>query len=70
MVSDQNGDTALHIAAAMGRRKLTRILLEAGAERNLENKVRIVNHVISFLCITYTIITKKKKEFEECTSEE
>ena len=26
----QNGDTALHIAAAMGRRKLTRVLLEAG----------------------------------------
>ena len=28
--SIQNGDTALHIAAAMGRRKLTRVLLEAG----------------------------------------
>ena len=26
----QNGDTALHIAAAMGRRKLVRILLESG----------------------------------------
>lgn len=34
----QNGDTALHIAAAMGRRKLTRILLEAGCERGLRNK--------------------------------
>lgn len=34
----QNGDTALHIAAAMGRRKLTRILLEAGCDRSLRNK--------------------------------
>jgi ankyrin repeat domain-containing protein 6 len=36
----QNGDTALHIAAAMGRRKLTRILLEAGCDKSLKNKVR------------------------------
>lgn len=34
----KNGDTALHIAAAMGRRKLTRILLEAGCDRTLRNK--------------------------------
>jgi ankyrin repeat protein len=37
----QNGDTALHIAAAMGRRKLTRILLEAGCDKSLKNKVII-----------------------------
>lgn len=36
----QNGDTALHIAAAMGRRKLSRILLEAGCTKSLRNKVR------------------------------
>ena len=30
----QNGDTALHIAAAMGRRKLTKILLESGCDRD------------------------------------
>lgn len=36
----QNGDTALHIAAAMGRRKLTKILLESGADQAIKNKVR------------------------------
>lgn len=35
----QNGDTALHIAAAMGRRKLTRILIAAGCSTNVKNKV-------------------------------
>jgi len=39
----QNGDTALHIAAAMGRRKLTRILLEAGCDKSLKNKVIITD---------------------------
>ena len=34
----QNGDTALHIASAMGRRKLTRILLEIGINPALRNK--------------------------------
>lgn len=34
----QNGDTALHIAAAMGRRKLTRVLLESGCDRGMKNK--------------------------------
>ena len=35
----QNGDTALHIAAAMGRRKLTRVLLESNCSRTVRNKV-------------------------------
>lgn len=35
----QNGDTALHIAAAMGRRKLTRVLLESGCDQEIKNKV-------------------------------
>ncbi len=35
----QNGDTALHISAAMGRRKLTRVLLESNCSRNVRNKV-------------------------------
>ena len=34
----QNGDTALHIAAAMGRRKLTKILLESGCDKESKNK--------------------------------
>ena len=34
----QNGDTALHIAAAMGRRKLTKILLESGCDKDSKNK--------------------------------
>ena len=34
----QNGDTALHIAAAMGRRKLTKILLESGCDKDAKNK--------------------------------
>ncbi|XP_069188479.1 LOW QUALITY PROTEIN: uncharacterized protein [Procambarus clarkii] len=35
---NKNGDTALHIAAAMGRRKLTKILLESGADQTVKNK--------------------------------
>ncbi len=38
----QNGDTALHISAAMGRRKLTRVLLESNCSRNVRNKVFVV----------------------------
>ena len=34
----QNGDTALHIAAAMGRRKLTKILIESGCDIQAKNK--------------------------------
>ena len=34
----QNGDTALHISAAMGRRKLTRLLLESGCDKRVRNK--------------------------------
>ena len=34
----QNGDTALHIAAAMGRRKLTKILIESGCDIEAKNK--------------------------------
>jgi ankyrin repeat protein len=34
----QNGDTSLHIAAAMGRRKLTRLLAECGTDPELRNK--------------------------------
>ena len=34
----QNGDTTLHISAAMGRRKLTRVLLESGCDREMKNK--------------------------------
>ena len=34
---NKNGDTALHIAAAMGKRKLTRILVEAGLNIHLRN---------------------------------
>ena len=34
----QNGDTSLHIAAAMGRRKLTRLLVECGTDPEVRNK--------------------------------
>ena len=34
----QNGDTALHISAAMGRLKLTKILLESGCYKDAKNK--------------------------------
>ena len=34
----QNGDTALHIAAAMGRKKLTKILVESETDINIRNK--------------------------------
>lgn len=44
----QNGDTALHISTAMGRRKLTKILLEAGCNATISNKV-----INNFLRQTY-----------------
>jgi len=34
---NKNGDTALHISAAMGKRKLTRILVEAGVMTGVKN---------------------------------
>ena len=38
MIKFQNGDTSLHIAAAMGRRKLTRLLVECGTDPEVRNK--------------------------------
>ena len=35
----QNGDTGLHIAAALKRRKITKLLVEAGVDVNIRNKV-------------------------------
>nr|XP_027221663.1 uncharacterized protein LOC113813804 [Penaeus vannamei] len=51
---NKNGDTALHIAAAMGRRKLTRILLESGADQTIKNKQNETPGDIA-----------KRKEFEQ-----
>ena len=34
----QNGDSPLHIASAMGRRKLARILLESGPDLRMRNQ--------------------------------
>lgn len=34
---NKNGDTALHIAAAMGKRKLVRVLAEAGVNTEARN---------------------------------
>lgn len=39
MFCPQNHDTPLHIAAAMGRRKLTKIFMQNGAEPAIKNKV-------------------------------
>lgn len=36
---EQNGDTVLHIAAAMARKKLTKIILQAKCNIALKNKV-------------------------------
>lgn len=52
----QNGDTALHIAAAMGRRKLTKILLESGASQTIKNKVR--NR------LTHSLISDSKQDYD------
>jgi len=35
----QNGDTALHVAAAMGRKKIAITLLDAGVNVSVTNKV-------------------------------
>ena len=45
----QNGDTALHIAAAMGRRKLTRVLLESGCNKDVKNKVKKLTRCLKIL---------------------
>jgi len=39
---EQNGDTVLHIAAAMARKKLTKIILQAKCNTALKNKVNIL----------------------------
>lgn len=38
-LTKQNGDTVLHIAAAMARKKLTKIILQAKCNTSLKNKV-------------------------------
>lgn len=38
----QNGDSALHIAAALKRKKITSILLDAGIDCSLRNKVSVI----------------------------
>lgn len=35
----QNGDTALHIAAALKRRKIAKLLVESGVDVSIRNKV-------------------------------
>lgn len=35
----QNGDTALHIAAALKRRKIAKLLLDAAVDTDIRNKV-------------------------------
>lgn len=47
---EQNGDTVLHIAAAMARKKLTKIILQAKCNTALKNKV-IYYCVLFFLSI-------------------
>ena len=37
----QNGETSLHAAALFGHMKVTRILMQYGADRTLKNKVNI-----------------------------
>ena len=76
VVSRQNGDTALHIAAAMGRRKLTRILLSAGTSLHIKNKVSSIIHqrlVVLFIifCVyflqqgEYAVDIAIRKDFHE-----
>ena len=40
---DQDGNTALHLAAWKGRGECMRLLLAAGADMNIPNNVCIVN---------------------------
>lgn len=46
----QNGDTVLHIAAAMARKKLTKIILQAKCNTALKNKVIQYNTYSFKLC--------------------
>lgn len=39
MILLQNGDTALHIAAALKRRKIAKLLVESGIDITTRNKV-------------------------------
>ena len=48
----QNGDTALHIAAAMGRRKLTRVLLESACNKDVKNKVSWTKNLKIYIILT------------------
>lgn len=38
-VNFQNGDTALHIASALKRRKIAKLLVDAGIDVGVKNKV-------------------------------
>ena len=38
----QNGDTALHIAAALKRRKIAKLLVEGGVDVAIKNKVGLL----------------------------
>jgi len=48
----QNGDTVLHIAAAMARKKLTKIILQAKCNIALKNKVICYCNNILFILST------------------
>ena len=39
----QNGDTALHIASALKRRKIAKLLVESGVDLNIRNKVWLLS---------------------------
>jgi len=42
----QNGDTAVHVAASLGRRKITRMLLEVAVDTDITNNVSLqINRV-------------------------
>ena len=43
-IISQNGDTALHISAALKRRKIAKLLVEGGIKTSLKNKVLNMQH--------------------------
>ena len=57
----QNGDTALDQASIKGHHKVVELLLEAGANPNVQGKVKRVMHILmvlyTFLYSYYTVST-------------
>lgn len=60
-IISQNGDTALHISAALKRRKIAKLLVEGGIKTSLKNKVLNMQHAQKYSYTQWCEHTLKHK---------